>query len=99
MNRPDEPCIADGCRKRSEKGRKYCHGHRKREKQHRPLTPLREYGLAPNKYVEAKALGLANAKDDERAYELARKRFWSAVFAYIRKRQKVPKSLDTASRG
>lgn len=96
-------CIADGCDRPAEKDRKYCHGHRKREKKHTPVdTPLRQWGATPDKYLEAKALELADAKDgDERAYALARKRLKYAATEYAKKsaRQKVPNTTKTPSRG
>lgn len=100
----EEPCIADGCRKAAERGRKYCHGHRKREKQRRAIdTPLREWGAAPDDYLERKALEFANAKEDtsgnDRALRLARKLLRYAAKAYARKRQKVPRTPDDTSRG
>lgn len=90
-----DPCIADGCRKPAEKDRKYCHGHRKREKQGRPIdTPLREHGTDPGSYLAAKAIGYADAKDDNRA-KLALKLLKYAAKQYAAKCQKVPKSQQT----
>lgn len=94
-----ERCIADGCQRAAEKDRKYCHGHRKREKYGRPLdVPLREWGADPAEYLATKALELAEAKDaDENAYRLALKRLKHAAVQFVRKatRPKVPKRTKT----
>lgn len=94
-----DPCIADGCTKSSEKGRKYCHGHRKREKDRRPMdAPLREWGTDPGEYLAMKALELARAKDDdERSFRLALKALKHAAVQYVQKatRPKVPKTPKT----
>ena len=100
----EERCIADGCNKPSEKDRKYCHGHRKREKQRKSIedTPLRAWGTPADKHLDLKALEYANAKDDgEEAFRLAWKRLKCAAMAYARKamRQKVPNPTKTTSRG
>lgn len=97
-------CIADGCRKYAEKDRKYCHGHRKREKQKRPIdTPLREWGMDADDYLDSKAIELGAAKDDsDRAFKLAQKRLRYAAVRYVKKllaRQKVPRPTDDTSRG
>lgn len=93
-----DSCIADGCRKPAEKDRKYCHGHRKREKESRPIdAPLRDWGSNPDQYLAAKAVEYATAKDgDEASYKLAFKRLKYAAREYVRKatRQKVPKATD-----
>lgn len=100
----DERCIADGCGKKCEPGRKYCPGHRKRERQGKAIEsgPLREYGQAPDAYLKAKAEEWANAKDNDEA-ESARawKRLRYAAVAFVKKttRQKVPKAPDTTTRG
>lgn len=88
----EERCIADGCRKPAEPNRKYCSGHRKREKQQKPIeaTPLRGWGANPGAYLEAKALEYAEA-EGERETGLARKRLRYAAVRYAQ-RQKVPKS-------
>jgi hypothetical protein len=95
MNQPAEPCIAVGCDNAAEPGRKLCHGHRKREKQHKPVdAPLRPWGADPYEHLESKAIALADAKDaDERAYKLAQKRLKYAATKYANRarRPKVPK--------
>lgn len=92
-------CIADECRKPAEKGRKYCHGHRAREKGHKPIDgELRGWRTDPDKYLELKAIELANAKDmDPQAYRLAKKRLKYAAMEYAKKaaRPKVPKPTKT----
>lgn len=101
-SRPEERCIADGCPKAAERGRKFCSGHRKREKQHKTVdTPLREWGTDPGEYLRTKALELAEAADDARAYRLAWQRLHFAAVAYVRRsyRQKVPTTPDTGERG
>lgn len=95
-------CIADDCPKEAEPGHKLCHGHRKRERKHKPIdTPLRVWGTDPGEYLRLKALELADAADDARAYGLAWKRLQFAAVAYVRKscRQKVPRTPDAASCG
>ncbi len=94
-----DSCIADGCRKPSEKDRKYCHGHRKREKQRKPLDELREYGTDPGDYLAAKALQYADANgrdSDEAAYRRAFRLLKFAAKQYAAKCQKVPKTPNTA---
>lgn len=95
----EERCIADECRKTAEPGRKYCHGHRKREKRRQTLdTPLREWGLEPDKYLAAKADAYADADpSDESSYRRAFKNLKRAAVWYAKKatRPKVPKPTKT----
>ena len=103
----EERCIADGCRRAAEKGRKHCHGHRKREKMGQPMGDLREYGADPDAYLEQKALEYAGAKDmDEAQFRRARRylrraAMWyaKAVLGLPRRRPKVPTTPDTQSQG
>jgi hypothetical protein len=87
-----ERCIADCCERPAESGRKYCHGHRKREKQHKPIdSPLRPWGSQPDDYLQLKALEFARASDEgDRAFRLAWKLLKHAAMSYARRRQKVP---------
>jgi hypothetical protein len=105
MNQPAEPCIADGCEKQSQMGRKYCRGHRERDQLHKPVDgALRDWGAAPEAYLEAKAINLAEAKDtDDKAYRLALRYLRRAALKYARavlaNRPKVATTPQTPRRG
>lgn len=93
----EERCIADDCRKHAEKGKKFCHGHRAQEKQHRPIAPLREYGMSPGEYLRTKAIEYADAVDAKADIRRAWKRLHFATIRYVQRayRQKVPKEPKT----
>jgi hypothetical protein len=99
MSQSEDKCIAEDCERPAEWNRKYCYGHRKQEKTHRPIQRLRPWGLDPDEYLRAKALEYAKAEDDTdgRALKLAGKRLeWAArEFARRTKRQKVPEGHHT----
>lgn len=84
-----EPCTVDGCDKLAAPDRGMCWAHQKRSTRRQGLSrPLDQWGSAPWHRVVEAALALADAEDDDDAWERGQRRLRGAVLNWVAKRKR-----------